>query len=371
VSTFRWRRADDGEPALFGMDELLLPDLGTGRMSDLEFLHVNAKRILNHVPGNSRAPANWTINVYRGCSHACNYCLSGDTPVLMADGRSKPIADVRRGDKVYGTVRRGSYRRYVPTDVLAQWSTVKPAWRIALEDGTEILASGDHRFLTDRGWKYVSPAVRPGQRPHLTPNNHLLGVGRLATSPRHCGEYRRGYLTGMIRGDANLATYHYARAGRSDATVHRFRLALADLEPLHRSQQWLAQLGVPTTMFAFTPRSETRRAMTAIRTSKKAAVDQIRQMIEWPETLNEQWMRGFLAGIFDAEGGHSHGVLRISNTDPAILDHNAKCDCSGLSRDSRTAEAERSAYSSNRWRAPRPFALLPGDRSGDDPKADS
>jgi DNA repair photolyase len=77
--TFRWRQADDGDPALFGMDDLLLPDLGTGRMSDLEFLHVNAKRILNHVPGNSRAPANWTINVYRGCTHACSYCFARPT----------------------------------------------------------------------------------------------------------------------------------------------------------------------------------------------------------------------------------------------------------------------------------------------------
>jgi DNA repair photolyase len=79
VNAFRWKVAEDGEPALFGVDELLVPDLGTGRMSDLEFLHVTAKRILNHVPGPSRAPANWTINVYRGCSHACSYCFARPT----------------------------------------------------------------------------------------------------------------------------------------------------------------------------------------------------------------------------------------------------------------------------------------------------
>ena len=76
---FRWKGAEDGEPALFGMDELLIPERGTGRMSDLEFLHVTAKRILNHVPAQSRAPANWTINVYRGCSHACSYCFARPT----------------------------------------------------------------------------------------------------------------------------------------------------------------------------------------------------------------------------------------------------------------------------------------------------
>jgi DNA repair photolyase len=79
MSELRWKLADEGEPALFGSNELFLPDLGTGRMSGLEFLHVTAKRILNHVPAGSRAPANWTINVYRGCSHACQYCFARPT----------------------------------------------------------------------------------------------------------------------------------------------------------------------------------------------------------------------------------------------------------------------------------------------------
>ena len=41
------------------------------------------------------------------------------------------------------------------TRVDAKWSTRKRAYRVTLADGTELVASGDHRFLTDRGWKYV------------------------------------------------------------------------------------------------------------------------------------------------------------------------------------------------------------------------
>ena len=102
----------------------------------------------------------------------------------MADGRTKPLAELRVGDEIYGTVRDGDYRRYAARDVLAHWSTLKPAYRITLEDGTELIASGDHRFLTDAGWKYVTGAERrPLQRPHLTLNNKLMGTGAFATRP--------------------------------------------------------------------------------------------------------------------------------------------------------------------------------------------
>jgi DNA repair photolyase len=75
----RWKLADEGDPVLFSADELLLPELGTGRMSDLEFLHVTAKKIINRVPPGSRAPFDHTINVYRGCSHSCLYCFARPT----------------------------------------------------------------------------------------------------------------------------------------------------------------------------------------------------------------------------------------------------------------------------------------------------
>src|SRR5204863_9056674 len=136
----------------------------------------------------------------------------------------------------FGTGRDGHYRQYVRTWVLAHWSSVKPAYRVALADGTELIASGDHRFLTERGWKHVTGSQR-GQcrRPHLTVSNALLGTGGFVPGPRYSGEYERGYLSGMIRGDANLGVYKDARPGRGSAALHRFRIALADREALDRT----------------------------------------------------------------------------------------------------------------------------------------
>jgi len=323
MSELRWKLADeeqDGQSALFGVDGLTGPERGTGRLSGLEFLPVVAKKILNPVPAGSRMPFRWTINVYRGCSHACIYCLAGETPILKADGRTKPLSQVRVGDRVYGTKREGSYRRYKPSEVVAHWSTMKSAYRVRLADGTELITSGDHRFLTERGWKHVTGSTHgPDRRAHLTTNNELLGVGRLAQPPKIDDDYRQGYITGMIRGDANLATYHYQRAGRRHGTVHRFRLALADAEPLNRTRDFLEQAGVSTTTFSFCAATETRRAITAIRTSSAAGVDRIRELTAWPAEPTRQWQLGYLAGIFDAEGSCGQGVLRIANSDDRII----------------------------------------------------
>ena len=55
------------------------------------------------------------------------------------------------------------------TEVLDHWSTVRRAYRTTLEDGTQLITSADHRFLSDRGWKYVTGTdCGESQRPHLT-----------------------------------------------------------------------------------------------------------------------------------------------------------------------------------------------------------
>jgi DNA repair photolyase len=177
VTELRWPQADrpQAQGALFD-EPVFERQPGRGEFRGMEFLHVRAQRIINEVPG---APFGfrYTINAYRGCSHACTYCLAGDTPIFMADGGTKSLAEVRPGDEVCGTVRDGGRRRCVSTTVVDHWSTVKPAYRVSLADDTQLVASGDHRFLTDRGWKHVSrTGLGSGPRPHLTRHHSLMGV---------------------------------------------------------------------------------------------------------------------------------------------------------------------------------------------------
>ena len=107
------------------------------------------KSVLNRVPESSRMPFRWTINPYRGCSHACIYCSVADTRVLMADGRTIPHRRPRGG----GPDLRHRARRVIQAvralpSVLDKWSSIQRAYAVTLRDGTELIASGEHRFLT-------------------------------------------------------------------------------------------------------------------------------------------------------------------------------------------------------------------------------
>lgn len=263
-------------------------------------------------------PFDQSINPYRGCSTACVYCGWGETPVLMAYGGTKPLAKLQPGDVIYGTQRAGGYRRYVHTSVFARWCVVKPAYRVTVEDGTALIVGLDHRFLTQRGWKFVTGTeCGDSRRPHLTINNKLMGTGAFSEPVRHDMQYRGGYLCGVIRGDGTIGTYNYLRRNGARSEINLFRLALCDTEALERARKWLAYQYVETRQFRF--RTQAVRTMYAIDTASRDKVNRIRELIAWPERPDREWQAGFLAGIFDAEGSYSRGILRISNTDFQII----------------------------------------------------
>jgi len=61
----------------------LVRTVSTPEFAGIRFHEVLAKSALNHVPGDSAMPFDWTINPYRGCSHACTFCFARNTHTYL------------------------------------------------------------------------------------------------------------------------------------------------------------------------------------------------------------------------------------------------------------------------------------------------
>jgi predicted phage terminase large subunit-like protein len=91
-------------------------------------------------------------------------CMTGGTPVLMADGSEKPLRDIRPGDAV-ATYENGR----ISTSVVRNWANQGPdnIYEIRMKSGVSVRANARHPFLTvENGaekWQRTD-TLRPGSR---------------------------------------------------------------------------------------------------------------------------------------------------------------------------------------------------------------
>jgi DNA repair photolyase len=81
----RWELAD-ADTAHVPLFNPGLRVTGKGEFRGLEFLEVDAKTIINRVPGPPRFGFQYTVNPYRGCSHSCSYCFARPTHEYLGLG---------------------------------------------------------------------------------------------------------------------------------------------------------------------------------------------------------------------------------------------------------------------------------------------
>ncbi|MFN8202536.1 MAG: radical SAM protein [Solirubrobacteraceae bacterium] len=82
---------------------------------DIRFYEVHAKSALNRVPAASAVPFHWTINPYRGCTHACRYCFARPTHRYLdfdagRDFEREIVVKVNVPEVLRAELRRPSWR---------------------------------------------------------------------------------------------------------------------------------------------------------------------------------------------------------------------------------------------------------------------
>jgi len=75
--------ADDQQTLPGYGDDAVVRRFDAPEALDMRFYEVHARSVLNRVPARAQVPFDWTVNPYRGCSHACVYCFARQTHTYL------------------------------------------------------------------------------------------------------------------------------------------------------------------------------------------------------------------------------------------------------------------------------------------------
>jgi DNA repair photolyase len=115
----RWENlsADrDDEGRLPSVDGAVVRTFDAPEALGIRFHEIRARSALNRVSGRSRMPFRWTVNPYRGCSHACAYCYARTTHTYLGlnagrDFEREIVVKVNAPERLRAELGRPSWKR--------------------------------------------------------------------------------------------------------------------------------------------------------------------------------------------------------------------------------------------------------------------
>ena len=132
-------------------DEAVVRTFDAPEALDIRFYEVVAKSALNRVPKQSQMPFRYTINPYRGCTHACLYCFARPTHTYLD-------FDARRDFE-----REIVVKVNVPEVLRAELA--RPSWKrehVALGTNTDPYQWVESRYRVMEGiWEALRDASNP------------------------------------------------------------------------------------------------------------------------------------------------------------------------------------------------------------------
>ena len=140
----------EADGALPGLERLgLVRSVRVPKFDGITFHEVLCKSALNKVPEASNLPFRYTVNAYRGCSHACRYCFARPThEYLDFDSGNDFDRELVVKTTVAEVLRRELFRRSWTRDAVALGTNTDPYQRA---EGRYALMPGIIAALTDSG----------------------------------------------------------------------------------------------------------------------------------------------------------------------------------------------------------------------------
>lgn len=142
---------------------------------------------------------------FESWSEVHDYCLAPETRVLTTALEYVPIGQLVVGDELLGFEEearggQGSHgRQYMPSVVEAVSRIERPCFRLTMDDGAQVVASIDHRWLMRSGG---SMSLRWRTTGTMTPGLRIVSVG---TAWEREESWEAGWLSGLFDGEGSLS----------------------------------------------------------------------------------------------------------------------------------------------------------------------
>ena len=265
---------------------------------------------------------NFTFQTGEACSLNCTYCLVQGTKILMSDFSHKNIEEIQVEDEVLGFEEHNEFikhRSLIPSKVTKLFQrTERGYYKISHPSlRKSIRLTAEHPILTARGkWKQVRDLVQSDgiMVTNFDPDDYYdTNVDDI--------NYIKGYFLAGFIGDGCVITNL-----PSDGFLRYFmRFAVKDIEMTDRMKKYSKILGFDFSIISFKISEKYDIHVDALYSGKRSEYEKWQNLCE--ETFSDyhllkapEFLMGFLAGFYDAEGHIQGSILRIFNSEPALLE---------------------------------------------------
>jgi hypothetical protein len=134
------------------------------------------------------------------------YCVAGDTRVLTHDLRWVPAESVQPGDELVAfdeeTPDNQATRYWKKAVVESSHVVYQPAYRFTMSDGTKLVSSADHRWLSGNQSAHKWSKTKNMQAPHDNPDRQS-SIVKLVDTWDEDRSWGAGYLAAAVDGEGH------------------------------------------------------------------------------------------------------------------------------------------------------------------------
>ena len=244
-----------------------------------------------------------------------DFCITGDTLILMENSTLKKVKNIKVGDKLisFDEIPKNKKRFFHinKVEVISSYIS-EEVYELKTTKG-KINCTGNHPWLMDkRGFrttKQILLNLKKGIK-----NQKIRQFTCYKNNPLEKRDYKKGYIVGTIEGDGYCLFYKY-----KTGTQYVTGLSVTDKEFRDVFYDFLHNKMIGLNKSSMQPKYKNLKRKYTAKSHYKQDYNFIKELVNIKEFKNKEWCKGYLAGIFDSEGEWTGQQIKLSNKNKNVV----------------------------------------------------